>query len=46
MFTAMGKGRSKTEAKQTAAKALLEVMAALAKEDGSGVDTNSTRPEA
>jgi hypothetical protein len=45
MFTAMGTGPSKKKAKQAAAKALLDEMATGAKEDSSGVGTNSTIPE-
>jgi len=45
MFTAMGTGRSKKEAKHAAAKAVLDKMIIGAKEDGSGVGNNSTIPE-
>jgi RISC-loading complex subunit TARBP2 len=42
---AMGTGQSKKEAKHAAAKAVLDKMIVDAKEDGSGVGTNSTDPE-
>jgi hypothetical protein len=42
MFTAMGTGRSKKEAKHAAAKAVLDKMIINSKEEGSGVGTNST----
>lgn len=45
MFTAMGTGRSKKEAKQAPAEALLNQMATGTEEDGLGVGTNSTMPE-
>jgi len=45
MFTAMGTGRSKKEAKHAAAKAVLDKMIVGAKEDGSGVGTNNGIPE-
>jgi len=45
MFTAMGTGRSKKEAKHAAAKAVLDKMIVGAKEDGSGVGTNNSIPE-
>jgi RISC-loading complex subunit TARBP2 len=45
MFTAMGTGRSKKEAKHAAAKAVLDKLIVGSKEDGSGVGTNSTVPE-
>jgi len=45
MFTAMGTGRSKKEAKHAAAKAVLDKMIIGAKEEDAGVGTNSTIPE-
>jgi len=46
MFTAMGRGPSKKEAKRAALKPLLDKMATGAEENGLHVGTNSTIPEA
>jgi hypothetical protein len=45
MFTAMGTGRSKKEAKHAAAKAILDKMIVGVQEGGSAVSNNSTVPE-